>query len=51
LSGDEAVAFMRARQLDAAEVLRLQAAAEALVDERYRAGAISAQTWRGFGGG
>ncbi len=51
LSGDEAVAFMRARQLDAAEVLRLQAAAEALVDERYRAGAISARTWRGFGGG
>lgn len=48
IAGDAAVAFLRARLLDAAAVARLQDAAVAMVEERYRAGAISAATYRGF---
>ena len=49
-SGDEAVAFIRRRLYGKDDVERLKREAEMLVEARFRAGAISGQTYRGFSG-
>jgi hypothetical protein len=49
-SGDEAVAFVRQRLYGKDDVERLKREAEELVEARFRAGAISGQTYRGFSG-
>ena len=48
LEGEAAVAFMRERLLSGAEVAELGREADALVVEKFRAGEISAPTYRGF---
>ena len=50
LEGEAAVDFMRRRQLGDAEVEALGREADALVAEKFRAGEITAQTYRGFAG-
>ena len=50
LEGEAAVDFMRRRQLSDAEVEALGREADAQVAERFRAGEITAQTYRGFAG-
>ncbi len=50
LEGEAAADFMRSRQLSDDEIAALGREADALVAEKFRAGEITAQTYRGFAG-